>query len=79
MLFRSVVNDHGIGIPADQQKKIFNRFERAVSARDYKGLGVGLYITYQIVKAHNGKIHLDSHVNQGSIFTIELPLKQAKK
>ncbi len=75
---RIIVKDQGIGIPHDQQKKIFNRFERAVSARDYKGLGVGLYITCQIVKAHNGKIHLESHPDKGSIFTLEFPL-QAKK
>ncbi len=70
-----VVKDHGIGIPTDQQKKIFDRFERAVSPRDYKGLGVGLYITYQIIKAHHGKIHVDSQLQKGSTFTIDLPLK----
>jgi len=74
-----VIGDNGIGIPADQQKKIFNRFERAVSPRDYKGLGVGLYITYQIITAHHGKIKVESHVNKGTIFTIELPLKSVKK
>lgn len=72
------VNDQGIGIPHEQQRKIFNRFERAVSPRDYKGLGVGLYITYQIVKAHKGKIHLISDVNKGSTFTIEFPTTQPK-
>lgn len=71
-----IVSDQGIGIPIDQQKRIFDRFERAVSPRDYKGLGVGLYITYQIIHAHNGKIHLSSQPNKGSIFTIEIPLKQ---
>jgi signal transduction histidine kinase len=73
---RISVQDQGIGIAHDQQKKIFNRFERAVSARDYKGLGVGLYITYQIIKAHNGKIHLESQPSKGSTFTLEFPLKQ---
>jgi signal transduction histidine kinase len=73
------VSDEGIGIAHDQQKRIFNRFERAVSARDYKGLGVGLYITYQIVKAHNGKIHLVSQPDVGSTFTIELPLKKLQQ
>jgi signal transduction histidine kinase len=72
-----VVMDHGIGIPHDQQKRIFNRFERAVSPRDYKGLGVGLYITNQIIQAHHGKIHLDSEAGKGSIFTLEFPLKKA--
>jgi signal transduction histidine kinase len=76
---RIVVQDNGIGIPADQQKKIFKRFERAVSSRDYKGLGVGLYITNQIINAHNGKIKVESHINKGTIFTIELPLKPIKK
>jgi len=75
---RITVKDQGIGIAQDQQKKIFNRFERAVSSRDYKGLGVGLYITYQIVKAHKGKIHLESQPNKGSAFTLEFPL-QARK
>ncbi len=73
------VIDEGIGIAHEQQKKIFNRFERAVSPRDYKGLGVGLYITYQIIKAHKGKIHLESQTNKGSTFTLEFPLKQPTK
>lgn len=72
------VRDEGIGIPYDQQKKIFKRFERAVSPRDYKGLGVGLYIAYQIIEAHKGKIHLESHPNEGSIFILEFPLQLKK-
>lgn len=75
---RISVSDQGIGIPHDQQKKIFNRFERAVSSKDYKGLGVGLYITYQIIHAHGGKIHLDSEINKGSTFILEFPLKPKK-
>lgn len=70
-----VVEDKGIGISQDQQKRIFERFERAVSPKDYKGLGVGLYITNQIVKAHNGKISVKSKPHSGTSFTIELPLK----
>lgn len=76
---RIQVSDQGIGIALEQQRKIFNRFERAVSSRDYKGLGVGLYITYQIVKAHHGKIHLHSQLNKGATFTLEIPLKQPTK
>jgi signal transduction histidine kinase len=72
------VKDQGIGIPREQQKKIFNRFERAVSPRDYKGLGVGLYITYQIINAHHGKIHLESQPDKGSTFTLEFPLQFKK-
>lgn len=68
------VTDHGIGIPREQQEKIFEKFERAVPNNHYKGLGVGLYITYQIVKAHKGKMKLASKPNSGSTFTVELPL-----
>lgn len=69
------VSDHGIGIPADRQERIFERFERAVSNHNYKGLGVGLYITNHIVKTHHGRISLRSKPNDGSSFTIELPLQ----
>ena len=72
---RVVVRDHGIGIPANKQDKIFARFERAVSKHSVEGLGVGLYITQQIIQAHGGKIELESHEGKGSTFTICLPLK----
>jgi len=74
-----VVSDHGIGIPLEQQKRIYNLFERAVSSKNYEGLGVGLYITYQIVKAHHGRIHLQSKPDDGSTFTLELPVNGIKK
>jgi len=67
------VEDHGIGIPPDQQKRIFGRFERAVSARHYGGLGLGLYICRQIVEAHNGNIGLTSNDGAGTTFTVTLP------
>lgn len=70
-----VVQDQGIGISHDQQQRIFERFERAVSSREYQGLGVGLYITNQIVRAHNGKIHVESQPRNGTSFIIELPLR----
>ena len=69
------VTDDGIGIPADQQKRIFERFERAVSSKEFQGLGVGLYITSQIVKAHKGTIHVQSQKDRGTTITLELPLK----
>lgn len=54
--------------------RIFNRFERAVGSAEYKGLGVGLYISNQIVAAHKGKISVQSKLNSGSTFVVELPL-----
>lgn len=69
-----IISDKGIGIKQEDQKRIFERFERAAS-REYRGLGVGLYITNEIVKAHNGEITLKSKEGHGSMFTISLPLK----
>ncbi len=73
-----IIKDHGIGIPSDQKEKVFELFERAVPSTKYKGLGVGLFITNQIVKAHGGKIHVDTEENEGSSFTLELPLKKTQ-
>ena len=57
------------------QEKIFERFERAgVSGKKISGLGLGLYITRQIVEAHGGSIKVDSKVGNGSVFTVDLPL-----
>jgi len=67
------VEDHGIGIPAEQQIRVFRRFERAVSPKHYGGLGLGLYICRQIVEAHGGTITLASTAGVGTIFTVTLP------
>jgi len=69
------VTDKGIGIPRDQTEKIFSLFERGSNGNKMKGLGVGLYIASQIIKAHNGKIKVKSSTNQGSTFLIEIPVK----
>jgi signal transduction histidine kinase len=72
---RLVVKDNGIGIKSTDQKLIFDRFVRAVTDQSYKGLGIGLYITYQIVRAHKGTIRVESEPEKGSTFTVVLPLK----
>jgi signal transduction histidine kinase len=70
---RIVVRDHGVGIaPADQQR-IFERFERAASATHYGGLGLGLFITKQIVLAHGGSLRVESVPGSGATFVVELP------
>ena len=68
-----VVRDHGIGIPAEERTKIFGPFARAVPARHHAGLGLGLWITHQIVRASGGSITVDSRPEEGSTFTVELP------
>jgi PAS domain S-box-containing protein len=74
---RFTVRDEGIGIESDKQGKIFERFERAVSPRSYGGLGLGLWIVSQIVAALGGSIRVDSVPDQGSVFTVDLPLEPA--
>lgn len=69
------VRDRGIGISKENQARIFGRFERAVSSQNYGGLGLGLYITEKIVHLHEGSISVESELNQGSVFTIRLPLQ----
>lgn len=72
-----IIKDNGIGIAFSEQKMIFDLFKRADGSGEYKkGLGVGLYISSQIVKIHGGKIKVASSPTKGSTFTIELPLKK---
>jgi signal transduction histidine kinase len=66
------VRDHGIGIAAVDQARVFERFERAVSL-DYGGLGLGLHIAREIVRAHGGSIRVESELGRGATFIVELP------
>jgi signal transduction histidine kinase len=70
---RLTVADHGIGIDADNLGRIFERFERAVSAGHYGGLGLGLYIAREIVTAFGGSIRAEGAPGQGATFFVELP------
>jgi signal transduction histidine kinase len=69
-----VVRDHGVGIPADEQERIFGPFTRATTARYHAGLGLGLWIAEQIARASGGRILVESRPEEGSTFTVELPL-----
>lgn len=69
------ISDQGLGIDPKDRDKIFNRYERAVDSTKISGLGLGLYISKQIIEAHHGRINVQSQINQGSTFSIELPLK----
>lgn len=69
------VKDNGIGIQKKHYKLIFEKFYRISEkyTHNYKGLGLGLYYSAQIVKAHKGNLQVESKINQGSIFTIKIP------
>jgi signal transduction histidine kinase len=73
------VRDQGMGIPEAVREKIFERFERAESEGNISGLGLGLYITKQIVDAHGGTISVESSPGQGSTFVVELQLANSIK
>lgn len=68
------VKDRGIGIDTENHLRIFQRFERAVSGDSYSGLGLGLYISSEIVASHGGKIWVESNSDEGVTFYVELPI-----
>ncbi len=67
------IKDRGQGIQVADQTKIFERYERGILSREDSGLGLGLFITKQIVEAHGGKIWVESAVQQGATFYVVLP------
>lgn len=71
---RIKVRDEGIGIKPEDHQRIFEKFERAVAPDNRDGIGLGLFISNNIVKAHRGSIELQSESGKGSEFTVVLPL-----
>ena len=69
---RLYVRDGGIGVPAEDLQRIFQRFERSSAPGRHTGLGLGLYISDQIVRAHGGSIRVESRADEGSVFIVEL-------
>ena len=70
------MRDTGIGIPEDEQDRLFERFFRSSTAteRAIPGVGLGLTISRAIVEAHGGTIAFESEEGRGTTFTVELPL-----
>jgi len=67
------VTDRGIGISSEDQARVFERFERAVTSQHFGGLGLGLYIARQIVEAHGGEIRVESVPGAATSFVVLLP------
>ncbi len=67
------VEDEGIGISADDQRRLFERFARVVSPEHYGGFGLGLWIVKLLVEAMGGKVAVRSAVGHGSVFSAQLP------
>ncbi|WP_093414812.1 MULTISPECIES: hybrid sensor histidine kinase/response regulator [unclassified Pseudomonas] len=71
---RIEVRDRGIGISEENQKRIFQQFERVSAKSVVAGLGLGLFISEQIIAAHGGTIGVESTIDQGALFRVCLPL-----
>jgi len=71
------VRDWGIGIPADELSKIFDRFYRARTATGIAGTGIGLNFAQRIMHLHGGEIQVESYEAAGSLFTFDLPMANA--
>ncbi len=69
------VKDHGMGIPVDEQKNLFERFFRAKNASNIQGTGLGLNIVSKYIEVLNGTITFESELNIGTTFYIKLPLQ----
>jgi PAS domain S-box-containing protein len=71
------VRDHGPGIPSADLERIFERFERGSPRRDQGGLGLGLYVSREITRAHGGAIAGRNLPDGGALFTVRLPIREA--
>ena len=78
-LIMIAVEDHGVGIPAAEQGKIFEKFYRVSTGlvHDVKGSGLGLSLVKHIVEAHKGRVRVESEPGRGSTFTITLPAAES--
>ncbi len=70
---RLLVSDRGVGIAAGDQQRIFERFERAVSATHYGGFGLGLWVVRALAEAMHGTVRVESQPGHGATFIVELP------
>src|SRR5688572_26467500 len=73
---RFVVRDHGVGIPPDDRPHIFERFYQAQSGDLRAGLGLGLYVSRQIVERHGGRIEAEFPDDGGTRMVVSLPAER---
>jgi two-component system sensor histidine kinase VicK len=78
---RVAVEDHGLGIPAGEQRRIFEKFYRLdpQMTRGIGGTGLGLYISRELVRRVDGRIWVESRTGRGSTFFVEIPLARSRR
>src|SRR6202023_1906153 len=69
------VRDHGIGIPARDRKRLFERYFRGSNATGIAGTGVGLHLVAMVVALHQGEVFAESLEGVGSTFVVRLPVR----
>ena len=74
-----LIIDNGSGIPSDKQKHIFDKFNRVDQNSDIQGVGLGLAFCKMAIEAHQGHIWLESDLNLGSTFFVEIPRDLAER
>lgn len=74
MFYRLDIMDYGLGIKEDEISKIFGRFYRSQEVKEYEGVGIGLYLSREIITLQGGYIKLSSVVGKGSTFSVFLPI-----
>ncbi len=72
-IVRLTVRDRGLGVPPDQQERIFERFYQAHLDSHRSGLGLGLYLSREVVERHGGRLWVETPPDGGSRFVAELP------
>jgi signal transduction histidine kinase len=75
--FEIAVRDHGLGVPPDKRERIFDRFFQAHEGAQRSGMGLGLYISQQIVELHGGQIRAEFPPDGGTRMVVRLPLAPA--
>lgn len=76
---RVSVVDQGYGIDSEDLLRIFGRFERAIHSSEVSGLGLGLFISKEIIETHGGSIFAESSIGKGSTFTFEIPFDELEE
>ena len=68
-----LVEDHGVGIPQEQQERVFDRFESTSHGSKHRGAGLGLAVVKSLVELHDGSVVLDSEPGRGTRITVRFP------